>query len=345
MKTSLIALALFASAAVASSVHAQNVSSSAPLVGAREDADMRLDHHRPGHRFCIGGMGSPEEAAVKTERSLQANGNGTVKLTGCRAKPIDLLVAFQQLDPKAGLTKVSELPKYLRHLVPADVDRAVIYKSACLREPFHPGYPDTVELGCSDRKLEKGEVIYKNPDTNVNVLQSACVNPGGYPSTEVVVTADDCIEVRYPVFKGKPVRGSYIGRRQLISNKCGPTLFRNRDNEGTRKLPEECPTTYDKMIDGQPVKVVCTWKDDERVASQFLGYPAQVQNVSFSYVAAADGIDRVLLPKDAVDGEVAICYDEQPNGVPVAVGVRKPMYREGVAVITRDFVEKAVYRP
>ena len=350
MKTSLIALALFASAAVASMAHATETApaaspppSSMPLVGAPEDLGMRPDHHRPGHRFCIGGMGSPEELATKVDNALKANGKGITRLAGCRAKPVDLLLSFQKLDPKAGLTKVAQLPAYLRKLVPANVDRNLQFASACLREPFHRGYPDTVELGCGSRTLEKGETIYMNPDTNVNVLQSACVNPGGTPSALVFVTATDCIEVRYPVYKGKPVRDAFMGRHQLLSNKCGPVLFRNGDNVGTRKMPEECPKIFDKIIDGQPVRVVCDWKDDEAVASQLLGYQAQVQDLSFSYVAEADGIDRVILPKEALDGEFAICY-EKPDGVEVAVGVRKQHYREGTATITREYVDKAVYQ-
>ena len=195
-----------------------------------------------GHSFCPGGMpGGPEELARKMERSLAADPTGNRKVEGCHAAPIHWLVAFQSDggDPEAGLTSVSQLPAYVRKLVPMNRPQGEEFRTSCLHEA--PNGVLGVTMNCLQRAPRQGEVLYGNPDTGRIVLWSSCVNPGFGPPMDIVVEGPRCIEVRFPSMKGLPpprqgqvgIRGAYIGPRAL-PGRCHALLLAGEQDRRCR---------------------------------------------------------------------------------------------------------------
>jgi len=289
-----------------------------------------------GHQFCPGGMSGPSELAGRMSRSLAADPSGNTKLEKCHATPYHFLIAFQKLDPGAKLTHVSQLPTYIRKLVVTPSEEKVEYFSACLHD--RPNGARDVVLNCVSRELRSSENRYANPDTGVVVLLQSCVNPGGSQNTLVVETP--CIEVRFPSMGEKtPVRFAYMGRAAL-PGRCHKYMLAG-ESRPLYETPEECPDTYQKVVAGRVVTVVCRWDEVEVAVSEKLGYTAEVQNVSGSFYTRAVGTNSWFLPPEALDGESVICW-EAKDGTTVTVGVRREDFVNGVAVITKEHVYAAV---
>lgn len=293
-----------------------------------------------GHSFCKDGVGTTEQLAAKITRALAVDPNGNRKLEGCYATPLHFLIAFQEADPDAGLTSVSQLPGYVRGLVATEVDRTVEYQSSCIHDKPNGG--TTVVMGCVTREVRHGEVIYSNPTTGKRVMWGGCANPGFAPSMDVVVQAERCIEVRFPSMgRAIPVRGAYIGPRAL-PGRCHALLLAG-ETERRHDMPEECRRTFQRMIEGRLVTIVCDWREVEENSTRYMRQPVRVQNVSYSFNTREEGTNRWFLPPEALEGLPTICW-EMPDGTFRTLSVGRDSFVNGVATITEEQARSAIWR-
>lgn len=289
-----------------------------------------------GHQFCRSGVPSNVWLAQKIEQSLAAHPDGSGHVDGCYATVYEFYIAFKNGDPKSTkLGSLADLPGFLRSTVRAEAKADYQYNSSCIYEEADGTHE--VKMGCATRDLHPGEIIYQDPETNELVLLSGCANPGVTEVPPVIVEANPCVEVHFPtqVAQGQQaVRFAYIGRHTL-PGRC--IALQRADGSKVTDMPEECPDAYKAIRDGRLVQIVCTWQDVEEAASGLLGYPASVQNVSGSFYIRATGDNVLYLPKEALDGETAICW-ELPNGQFVTYGVRRENFVNGVATIPPERV-------
>lgn len=288
-----------------------------------------------GHAFCQEGLGSPEELASKMDRSLAIDPTGNRALEGCRANPLDFLDAWKY--EQTGVTQVSELPAFVRRFVEVETEPGLVIPSACIRSDGNG-----VVIKCENRQRHPGEKVYGIG--GVAFLLEDCVNPINLQLEDVIVTGPACVEVVFPTEAGSNVRIAHMDRVPLPAT-CllleGPGY-----GETLRGLPQDCPDHNMRVIEGREVQIRCSWQDDERENSRLLGYPAQVQNVSGSFVAKGEGWNTLTLPYQAMNGSVVICY-KLPDGTVVTLGVRREDYVNGVATIPASMVygpNPAVYR-
>lgn len=306
------------------------------FMGAREARAMEP----AGHSFCPDGIESAEELDRKFTASLAVDPTGNRRLEGCYATPLHFLVAFQQADPGAGLTTVSQLPGYARSLVPMEVDRTVEHRTSCIQD--RAGGGTVVVMACVTREVREGEVIYGNPETGAKVLWSGCANPGFTPSLEITIVGEDCIEVRFPSMgDAVPVRGAYIGPR-MLPGRCHALLLAGEE-ERRFDYPEECPDVYQRERADRMVTIVCDWSAAEQNSTRIMGQPVQVQNVSFSFRAREEGTNVWYLPPEALEGLPTLCW-ELPNGQIIALSVGRQSFVDGVAVVTEADVRASVWR-
>ncbi len=287
-----------------------------------------------GHRFCEKPL-APAELAEKLERSLQSDPTGNRPLDGCRAKPLDFLEAWE--NEETGVTEVSELPALVRRLVEVETTPGLIIPSACIRQDGNG-----VITKCEPRLRHPSEKVYGI--NGVALLMGDCVNPINLKIEPVVVTLSPCVRIEFPTQVGSDVKIAYIDRVALPS-RCllleGPGA-----GETMRGLPQECPNTYERMIGDRKVTVSCSWREVEQAVSRLLGFRAQVQNLSGSFRARGAGTNVLTLPREALNGEVAICY-VLPDGRVVTLGVRREDYVGGVATLPPAMVygpNPALYR-
>lgn len=287
-----------------------------------------------GDKFCDVPIKDATDLEARFVKSLAADASGHRAMAGCKARPIDFLVVFQQDDPKAGLTSVADLPGYAHDMKVTEAQKDYEYTSACLWT--QSGGTFAVKLICVTREVRKGEVIFASR-TGKLVLMSNCANPGVIPVPMIVVNAD-CVRVEFPSFKDRNTRVVYVGRAAL-PGRCTKLEVAGVD-EPFVEMPHECPMSYTKeIVDEQGRKrlmqVTCDWSAVEQTASGLLGYPATVQNVSASFVGREDGTNVLYLPKEALDGEVVVCYDDDFQ----SYGVRRKDYvRNVVATIPLSVV-------
>jgi len=313
-------------------------------------------HRRPvepaGHSFCLNGLGSPELLAAKTERSLASDPSGNQVLQGCAANPRLFLEAFQLADPEAGLTMVSELPAYIRSLVPMDPRAGpnAEFETSCLKDSA--AGVRSVDMACITRPIRRGETVYGNPRTRKLVILSSCANPGVAEANVIVVTANPCLRVDYPNLPTLPGHGRVVSvsirmtvlDRDEISSRC-----HELDRPGEPPVfvyPAECPNEYVVVRNGRQVRVVCDWRRVEQAASDHLGYQVRVQNVSGSYVAHEPGTASWHLPQDVLDGIPTLCWDivyEDGTRETVTIGVDRTDFVNRVATITEEHVRTLRY--
>jgi len=288
-----------------------------------------------GHRFCEQPLTSPEALAAKLDQSLAIDPTGNRALEGCRATPLDFLQAWE--NEETGVTQVSELPALVRRFVEVETQPGLVIPSACIRQDGNG-----VITKCEQRQRHANEKVYGI--NGAALLMGDCVNPINLLLEAVVVTLSPCVRVDFPTQPGSDVRIAYIDRVALPS-RCllleGPGA-----GEPMRGLPQECPNEYEKMIGDRKVTVSCSWREDERAVSRLLGFRAEVQNLSGSFRARGAGINSLTLPREALNGEVVICY-VLPDGTVVTLGLRREDYVNGVATIPTNMVygnSPAVYR-
>lgn len=289
-----------------------------------------------GHSFCIDGFRDTEDLAQRMDRAYAADPSGVrqVKIERCNASMLHFLIAFQKIDPGAGLTDIGQLAAYVRSWVVTPTKAGVEYKSACLMD--RPNGVRDVVIDCDSKEIRPGEKVYANPKTGVAVAKQYCANPGAVENPPIVVQAR-CIPYRFPSMPGTRIRGAYIGANSL-PGRCSKLQLAG-ENGPRFDMPEECPKTYQVKRGDRMVTVVCNWTEDERAVSRILGLVAKVQNVSFGLIGRATGTNTLWLPPEAAEGEVVICY-ELPNGQIVTLGLRRKdlVDADGGATIPTDMV-------
>lgn len=286
-----------------------------------------------GHKFCEAGIKSPEQLKQKILAALAKDPTGSkITLAGCKATAMHFLLAFQQTKSGAGLKTVQDLPAFLDKLVPITVDARNEFQVSCLWDTANGR---EIKMDCETRPLRRGEVVYGDRETRELLIMSSCANPGIAVVPPIVVMSP-CYEVRAPSMGAKvAVRFAYIGVKPL-PGKC-IALQMAGETQKRFDMPEECPDTYQVIRDGRKVKVVCTWDAVEVASSKKLGKPVEVQNVTGSFYARADGTNSWFLPVEALDGMMAICW-ELPDGTFVTLGVTRKDYVDQIATITPDQV-------
>jgi len=277
-----------------------------------------------GQKFCERSH-TPSQLEAKVVRSLQSDPTGNKNLEGCNANPLDFVEAWKN---DTDIRKVSELPAFVRGFVVIDLPPGQKVWSACVRNDFNG-----VIIRCVERTLAPGEHAYGRD--GVALLLEGCVNPVNLAVEEIVVAANPCVKVVFPGRKGGAIRIAYIDQKALPSTCL--LLERSGVKESLRGIPQECPDSYDKVINGRKVRIACTWEPVELAASEHLGFQAEVQNVAGSFYAKGDGSNTLTLPREALNGETAICY-ELADGTFVTYGVRGKHFVNGVATITDGHV-------
>lgn len=287
-----------------------------------------------GSKFCDVEIKSNTDLENRFARSLAEKADGTKPMEGCKARPIDFLMFWQQEDPAANLKTVADLSSYAHDMKATEAKADYQYQSACLWQVRGGSY--SMKAECTQREARKGEVIYASR-TGKLVLMSNCANPGVIEIPPIVVTKHRCIRVEFPGYVGRITRVVYIDRVALPGY-C-TKLQEAGVAEAYTELPQECPMSYTKEIadsEGRKrlFRVSCNWTDVERAASGKLGFTASVQNISASFRGRADGTDVLWLPEEALNGEVVVCYDDDRQ----SYGVRRDDYVDGVAVIPVSIV-------
>lgn len=284
-----------------------------------------------GHSYCIGGIASKEQLLAKMDASLAADLTGNKKLQGCVATPNDFLTIWKKSDAKANLASVADLHRYISEFTATQPEKDTMYQSACLRDRV--GGTHEVVADCTQRDPKPGEVIYASR-TGMLVLMGGCANPGVGKVPPTVVEAH-CLEIDTPSMKGVDVRFAHTNDH-LLSGYCMKMQLAG-EQAPRHDLPEECSDAYTKEVAGRLVKVICSWDKVEEDASRILNRRVRVGNVSGSYKPRANGVTKLYLSADAIDGETWFCF-ELPDGRFVTKGVRREQFVRGVAVITREQV-------
>lgn len=283
-----------------------------------------------GHRFCDAPITSAADLQERIAQSLADKPNGYGSMKGCRASPVHFFNTWKHDFPEANLATMQDLLRFAGELQPMVLKKDMLYQSGCLLE--RPDHAYDVKVDCTTRPARKGETVYAWHGKPA--LMSSCANPGVIEIPPIVVNLE-CIEVDFPSDKAIPTRFAYIGPRPIPS-KC-VRLHIASEAQSRLEMPDECPDTYQKTVNGHLVTVVCSWEAVEEAASELLGVPAEVQNVSGSFYGKVRGMNKLYLPKEALEGETAICW-ELPDGRIVTKGVRRQNFVNGLAVITEQDV-------
>ena len=175
----------------------------------------------PAGKPFLRGVISPTDLANRIEQSLWENRQGTKIIdpelcmkNGSCATANDYLVMFQESDPGANLTKVAEIPGFLRTLKVVDGPPGE-YWVACLKPAGKGTF--TPVLHCLSRRFKPGEKAWIDPKTKKIVLASDCTNP-----VEKEVPPKVCVEVHFFTKPGdKPVRFALFGHEKIpIRDEC-----------------------------------------------------------------------------------------------------------------------------
>lgn len=222
----------------------------------------------PTGKPFLRGVKDPADLARLIESSLkQSDATGFINLDGKRlidpdlcmkngscATANDYLVMFQESDPGAHLTKVSEIPDFLRTLKVVNGPPGEFWV-ACLRKPERKKGAYTPVLHCISRRFKPGEKAWLNTKTKRIVLASDCTNP-----VEKEIPPKTCKLIRVSTRSGDSglrfaIQGPAAVRDDCVAVKrAGQTEFENL-------WPEECA---DKRCDfsenakfmGQPVQLM-----------------------------------------------------------------------------------------
>lgn len=281
-----------------------------------------------GHSVCPGGI-KPSDLATRVEQTASGK-----RLRGCYATAEVVVDMLKRSGAPATLTREG-LPAYLRSLTPVRLQEGVLHASACLQTLPNGGIVLDPNPGCQERKMRPGELAWQDPTTGQVVYLDGCAN--GYyqkPLQELVVTATNCITVRAPVKKGEVVRGAYIARvtQAELPNKCHELRIPGRAPTNDPR-GKECPDTYQREVvrSGKKVlmTVVCDWSLPIENIGRRHGAQYQINAVSWNFRAPQDGILEWDLPREALEGHPAICWDEETTA-----SVERGTFVKGVATIT-----------
>lgn len=188
------------------------------------------------------GMHSPAELAAVIQGNLASYPDGQHKLdpVSCQpgkhdrscAAPVDYLEKIQEIDPKAHLTKVEQLPAYLYSLESRPAPQGQYYWLACKTLDGKP------LLHCVRRKFKPGEQVWVNPKTKVMILASDCTNPIQGPDLP-----QQCVYIRLEDFKVADVRLKQYGPTDISSDPC-TALKRAGETEWESPFVEKCPDKH-----------------------------------------------------------------------------------------------------
>ena len=277
------------------------------------------------HRFCDVAIQNPTDLENRLSESLSIDPTGNHAMKGCRATPVHFLAVWKTDFAQAHLATVQDLLPFVREFKPMVAKKEMEYNSACLRE--RPDRVYDVVTGCTTRPVRSGETVYAWHGKPA--MMSSCANPGVIEVPPIVVSLA-CVEVDFWSDTKIPTRFAYIGPK-AIPTQC-VRLHIASEQESRTEMPNECPDAYTKVINGHLVQVVCDWREDEAAVTQLLGVRSQVQNVSGSFYGRVNGMNVMYLPKEALNGEFAVCWT-LPDGRIVTKGVRRGSFVNGVAVI------------
>lgn len=264
-----------------------------------------------GNAFCPGGIpGGVKVLQERMVKALAADPTGrSVKLEHCHATPEQFLLAFQKASPTAGLTNVGQLPAYIGKFRPIEVDRTIAYRMSCVTDT-------EVIMGCMERKLDEGEVVYAD-HTGTKVMPSSCANPGIAPPLEEVTVEPArvvCVEARFPVKRGvtHAARWATAGSTS-VSDEAMRKCFKYQlpgETQWTSQWPDQCawgewqePTPG---RDGQPRITRCNVPE---LGRKLIKKGGIVLNGRY------DGYVRVMLPVHfgdmSTDSGFWICLEER----------------------------------
>lgn len=289
------------------------------------------------HKFCEKPM-KPPELKAKMERSLAIDPSGNRKLEGCRANPRDFLDAWENEinTPKT----VAGLPEFVGRFTEIDVPAGQKIYSSGMRTDGNGVVRRAVE-----RAPHANEAVYGIGDEPY--LMEDCTNPINMTVDAAEVMGSPCVEVTFPAWirpkdvGGGAVRIAYIAAEGL-PGKCLELSGPGVPNGSQRGIPTECKDDYTKFVNGRKVRVVCDWTDAEAEVSRLLGVKSEVQNVSGSFFPRANGRNTLKLPREAMDGITAICW-EFPDGTFIAVGVTRDDFVNNVATITSKHIAESLW--
>ncbi len=287
-----------------------------------------------GHKFCEVLMPPPPVFKARVVKAIERDKSGNSPIEGCKGTPRDLLEAWKEDAPPMTL---ADLPEFIGRFTEVEVDPSVTIWSACLRDDFNG-----VILHCQPNAVKDGEKIYGIGGTAY--IREFCSNPINADTVEkVIVEANDCLTILFPTrndepgTQGLPVRIAQMGVSP-VQPKC-LALEVLGDPEVFRGVPQKCPQSYDRMIEGRRVKISCDWSDVESTARTTLhNGKVRVQNVSGSIYSLATGMNKLTIHRSAFkDGMVWICW-ELPNGKFRTLGVLEEHFVDGVATIPYEMI-------
>ncbi len=205
------------------------------------------------------GVINPTDLANRIEVALAKDHTGTHMLdpeycakSGSCASPRDYLEMFQESDPKAGITDVSQIPAFLKSLKVEDAPSGE-YWLACLK-PLGKGYKPI--LHCVSRRFKPGEKVWIDTKTRRIVLASDCTNP-----VEKEVPPQACVLIRFFTKPGDTVvRFALLGPKD-VGNECLGLRRAGEADEFEHWWNDECAVkgcdfSEDARVVGQPVRVM-----------------------------------------------------------------------------------------
>lgn len=232
----------------------------------------------PVGKLFMKGVVNPPDLANRIEVALVTDPKGTHMLdpeycvkSGSCASPRDYLVMFQESDPKAGLTAVSQIPAFLRSLKIENAPSGE-YWLACLK-PSGKGYKPI--LHCISRRFKPGEKAWIDPKTRRIVLASDCTNP-----VEKEVPPKKCVETHYFTRPGDTVvRFALLGPKSIGNDCLGLRRAGEAPDEFEHFWNDECQVrgcdfSEDARVVGQPVQLLGSYVPEP--GEHILRLPAEV---------------------------------------------------------------------
>lgn len=265
----------------------------------------------PAGKPFLRGVISPSDLANRIEQSLWENPTGTSIIdrelcmkNGSCANPLNYLEMFQESDPGANLTKVAEIPGFLRTLKVVDGPPGE-YWVACLKPTDGKKGVYTPVLHCLSRRFKPGEKAWIDTKTKRIVLASDCTNP-----VEKEIPPKACKEIRVPTMLTESALRSVILGPHPVRDDCF-AVKRAGEKDFENWWPNECDDAR------------CNFED----VAAFMHQPVQLIG---SYVpVAGEHIFRV--PASFADPNssysVAFCIDRGEFGDP-GVEPKKPIEPE-----------------
>lgn len=233
------------------------------------------------------GVKSPSDLASRIELSLAKDPSGKsmldpaqCKQDGSCASPIHYLEALQRVDPGAHLTKVAEIPVFLRTLRVVDAP-AGEYWISCLKPQTSGGFQ--VEIHCLSRTFKSGEKAWVDARTNRIVFASDCTNV----VEKQIPVKTACVEIAFTTKPGDlVVRFALMGPENVADDCVG--VKKKGQTEFARLWKDDCPDEYcgfigPSQVVGQSVRLIGSYVPEP--GEHVLRLPARVAESGSKFVA------------------------------------------------------------